>query len=162
MGPCRVGLDEARRDSDRPQPRWGFLTSCWGLVASNDDLRATGQLFALSPWLRGRIAGVTSAGAIGDGVHGGLLAVPVVRADGGRSVLLLNRSEPTIRLRPESAALVGSTHLARIDTDGLFVADADPDGLALPGWSATLLLDVNPGLPAGRTALPGQDAAFDW
>ena len=141
---------------------WHAKGNAYGLIDSDDAMRATGQLFALSPWLRGRIAGVTSAGALGDGMYEGLLAIPVVRDDGGRSVLLLNRSEPTIQLNPESAALSGMTHLARIDADGLLAEAAPLGDLQLPGWSATLLLDTDPGLPAGRSALPGMDAEFNW
>ena len=147
---------------------WQDKGDAYGLIDGDDRMRATGQLYALSRWMVGTRAEAVIDGdaAEGDGWLG-LQVVPIVRANGGRSLVLINPLEVTVDFDASPEAMSTLTTLMRIDADGLLVeslevADADADSLDLPGWSVTVLIDAEPDLAPGRHDLPGQHATFDW
>lgn len=143
---------------------WHAKGNAYGLIDSDDRVRATGQLYLLSPWLRGRIGSATLSGGPAMDRHSGLalLAVPVTRDDGGRSLLLVNRSEATVDLTASTDAIQGLDRSVRIDAEGLLVEEVTPGPWRLPGWSVTLVTDAETGLEPGRHDLPGQHVSFDW
>lgn len=141
---------------------WHAKGNAYGLIDSDDRMRATGQLYALSPWLTGRIAEASLSNEVASSDGPRLLAVPVLRADGGQSLLFANQHEAAIHLNIDPQQLASTPYRITIDADGLWVQASEPGQLELPGWSVTLLLDKDPALPLGRTALPGQHVTFDW
>ena len=133
---------------------WQDKGNAYGLIDADDRMRATGQLYALSRHLTGRIAGTDAPE--------GLEAVPLVGDGGERSLLLVRTVEAPLELTLPRSDGWRPTGLLRIDADGLRV-EADPgDDLTLPGWSVTVLTDADTGLKPGRQELPGQHATFGF
>ena len=148
---------------------WQDKGDAYGLIDGDDRVRATGQLYALSRWMVGtRAEAVVDGDAAGGDGWLGIQVVPIVRADGGRSLVLINPLEVTVAFDASPEAMSGLTTLMRIDADGLLVEALDTSGdeaagpLDLPGWSVTVLTDRQPGLALGRQDLPGQHVTFDW
>ncbi len=143
---------------------WHAKGNAYGLIDSDDRLRATGQLYLLGQHLQGVMGAATVHPAAASTEHPDqavqVHVVPVTRGDGTRALMLVNFGEPGVRVAvPESLRL---QHRIAIDAQGLDVAAVDGGRVSLPGWSVTLLLETDPGLPVGRSELPGQHVMFDW
>ncbi len=147
---------------------WQDKGDAYGLIDGDDRMRATGQLYTLSRWMVGTRAEVVVDGdAVGGDGWLGIQVIPIVRADGGRSLVLINPLEVAVRLDASPESRSGLTTLMRIDADGLLVEVLPPavgpgPAVELPGWSVTVLTDRQPGLALGRHDLPGQHVTFDW
>ncbi len=141
---------------------WHAKGNAYGLIDSDNRMRSTGQLYALSPWLQGRLATADFAQSAANEDVPGIIVVPIVRPEGGRSLLIINQSEATAQVQLPVGTADKLQHLVQIDADGRYVTGLLADDIDLPGWSVALLLDENPGLPSGRTEIEGQNITFDW
>jgi hypothetical protein len=129
---------------------------------SEDRLRATGALYQLSPWLSGRIAKADLQNASAPEQDDHLQIIPLVRTDGGRSLLMINQGEASAQVSASGEAFSSMTSLATIDFEGLHISPFDGEAVSLPGWSVALLTDAQLPWPAGSQPLPGQHVNFDW
>ncbi len=146
---------------------WHAKGNAYGLIDSEDRLRATGQLYQLGSQMTGRVGSADvqfdSIDPAKDGPQ--LKSIPIRGEAGERSLLLINQHEATVRVRLASEADAWPAEYATIDAEGLHRVELEPGsagGLELPGWSVTLLVDRDLNLPRGRTVLPGQHIAFDF
>lgn len=121
---------------------WHAKGNAYGLIDADNRLRATGRIYQIgSNELIGIVVGSTTHDATL------LEALPVIRADGSRAVLLLCKADRTVNLPEWRKALGIASNQAlqsqRIDakTMGTVTLTDEPDGsLKIPGYSATLLI----------------------
>ena len=116
---------------------WHAKGSAYGLVDADDTVRATGHLYE---WGTQFLVGDLMTENSSD--QAALEILPIVRANGGRSLLLLCKANRSV-IVPNGAALLGEkpTHIRRIDANGLHDAVEMPANgdWTLPGYSLTLI-----------------------
>jgi Glycosyl hydrolases family 39 len=116
---------------------WHVKGDAYGLIGNNNERRLTAPLYVWGPqFLVGNVASHQS------GDLAKLELLPVVRNDGKRALLLINKANHSVVV-PAPSTLMGESLVAhQVNSDkevnGLTIDSAQP--LSLPGYSLTLLV----------------------
>jgi xylan 1,4-beta-xylosidase len=117
---------------------WHVKGNAYGLIGGDNTIRSTGHLFTWSKYLHGQVLASTSADETA------LELLPIVQADGSRSLLLLAKADRAVEV--DAARLLGGRKWTaqRIDSAGLREKVEFPAAgqWSLPGYSVTLLRSV--------------------
>lgn len=153
---------------------WHAMGDAYGLVDGDARMRATGQLYLwANRYAHGDVAAFgfsddftpPTTRPADDEANPGLVVVPIVRADGRRTLMLANTTDGTIRVDAATGDLLGVSdlrHLAITATGGT-VAELTSDMiLELPGFSVHFVTDAASTESLGEVDLSAQHAKFGF
>ncbi len=118
---------------------WHLKGNAYGILDGANRERLTAPLFKWGPRY---LAGTLATATVSD--DGALEVLPVLLADGNRSMLIGNKANRTITVT-EAAALLGGrvpAQILQINAEGMTVLAPAEKPLELPGYSLTLITTV--------------------
>lgn len=114
---------------------WHLKGNAYGLIDGDNGIRPASHLFVWAPRLLvGKMMDVKASDS--------LEVLAVIRADGGRSVLIANKANHTVELGSVAAlglAGTGPVEMRQVNSRSVVDGVAAPPSLSLPGYSVTIL-----------------------
>jgi xylan 1,4-beta-xylosidase len=166
-------IDELARHNVDGATVWHAMGNAYGLVDSEGNRRATGQLYlwgnryghgSASPFAFASDASTPTTQPATDVDNPGLAVLPLTHDDGTRTLVLANQTAGPIRLASAAKLLDTNATIRRlaVTADGGIVESDDDLDIELPGYSVTFLTTASGNEPVGKIDLPAQHRDFGF